>query len=141
MHALAGYSCLSLHKCLILWLQAQKSFSEAAESNRALTAHIDKLTRAQHEILKRTRKSDDTIRVLESEKEAAEKAQTASNNKIATQERQLKTFLEANEALESDLRKQMQRVALLERRKLEQAAEQQTIEAYYQVHALQCLRG
>ncbi|KAL1524066.1 hypothetical protein AB1Y20_018977 [Prymnesium parvum] len=112
--------------------QAQKSFSEAAESNRALTAHIDKLTRAQHEILKRTRKSDDTIRVLESEKEAAEKAQTASNNKIATQEKQLKTFLEANEALESDLRKQMQRVALLERRKLEQEAEQQTIEAYYQ---------
>ena len=62
-------------------------------------------------------------------------AQSGANTKLATQEKQLKTFLEANEALEADLRKQMQRVALLERRKLEQEAEQQTIEAYYQVSA------
>ena len=46
--------------------------------------------------------------------------------------RQLKTFLQANEALEADLRKQLARVAALERRKQEQEAEQQTIEAYYQ---------
>ena len=40
-------------------------------------------------------------------------------------------------ALEADLRKQMQRVALLERRKLEQEAEQQTIGAYYQARLAQ----
>ena len=48
------------------------------------------------------------------------------------QERQLKTFLEANEALEADLRKQVQRAAALERRKQELEAEQHTIEAYSQ---------
>lgn len=112
--------------------QAHKSNSELTESNRGLTANVDKLSRAQHEMLQRGRRADEALRVLEGEKEAVERAQAASTTKLATQEKQLKTFLEANEALESDLRKQMQRVALLERRKLEQEAEQQTIEAYYQ---------
>ena len=51
---------------------------------------------------------------------------------VSVQERQLKTFLQANEALETDLRKQLSRISALERRKQEQEAEQQTIEAYYQ---------
>jgi len=112
--------------------QAQKSNTELTENNRGLTANIDKLSRAQHEMLQRARRADEALRVLEGEKEAADRAQGSANTKLATQEKQLKTFLEANEALESDLRKQMQRVALLERRKLEQEAEQSTIEAYYQ---------
>jgi len=112
--------------------QAQKSNTELTETNRGLTANIDKLSRAQHEMLQRSRKADEALRVLEGEKEAAERSQGASAAKVITQEKQLKTFLEANEALEADLRKQMQRVAQLERRKQEQEAEQSTIEAYYQ---------
>jgi len=102
------------------------------ETNSGLNANIDKLSRAQHEMLQRSRKADEALRVLEGEKEAAERSQGASAAKVITQEKQLKTFLEANEALEADLRKQMQRVAQLERRKQEQEAEQSTIEAYYQ---------
>lgn len=118
--------------------QLQKSNTELADSNRSTNENMDKLARAQHEMLKRTRKADETIRMLETEKEALEKAHASSNNKLTTQEKQLRTFLEANEALEVDLRKQMQRVAALEKRKLEQEAEQQTIEAYYQVLLCMC---
>ena len=65
------------------------------------------------------------------EKEDSIRAHQAAVSKTQVQERQLKTFLEANEALETDLRKQLARVAALERRKGELEAEQQTIEAYY----------
>ena len=75
---------------------------------------------------------DDAVRTLEAAKESAERSHTAALSKLSVQDRQLKTFLEANEALEADLRKQMQRVATYERRKQEQEAEQQTVEAYYQ---------
>ena len=47
------------------------------------------------------------------------------------QERQLVTFLSANEAIEADLQQQMAAVAALERRAQEQEAERATIEAYY----------
>ena len=77
------------------------------------------------------RKADEAARQLQSEKEAAEGAQAAAGGKLSVQERQLKVFLEANNALEADLRKQMQRVAQLERRKQEMEAEAATVEAYY----------
>ena len=62
-----------------------------------------------------------------------------ASSKCVVQERQLKTFLQANEALEADLRKQLSRVAQLERRKQEMEAEQQTVEAYYQVRVFPCI--
>jgi len=94
--------------------------------------NIDKLSRAQQEMLTKARKADDSLRALQQEKEASEKSAAALTSKSTVQERQLKTFFQANEALEADLRKQLARVAQLERRKQEQEAEQQTIEAYYQ---------
>ena len=107
--------------------ELQRSNNELAESNRTLNASVDKLTRAQQEMLARGRKLDESMRVLEGEKEAGERAHAGTSKKLETAEKQLKTFLEANEALEADLRKQMARVAQLERRKHEQDAEQQTI--------------
>ena len=111
--------------------KARASAAELTESNKALKLNVDKLTRAQHEVLQRVRKADEAARQLQSEKEAAEGAQAAAGGKLSVQERQLKVFLEANNALEADLRKQMQRVAQLERRKQEMEAEAATVEAYY----------
>ena len=105
---------------------------ELMSGSKALKANVDKLSRAQQEMLTKARKSDDAVRALQAEKDAAEKASNSATSKAMVQERQLKTFLQANEALEADLRKQLARVAQLERRKQEQEAEQQTIEAYYQ---------
>ena len=111
--------------------KARASAAELTESNKALKLNVDKLTRAQHEVLQRVRKADEAARQLQSEKEAAEGAPAAAGGKLSVQERQLKVFLEANNALEADLRKQMQRVAQLERRKQEMEAEAATVEAYY----------
>ena len=111
--------------------KARASAAELTESNKALKLNVDKLTRAQHEMLQRVRKADEAARQLQYEKEAAEGAQAAAGGKLSVQERQLKVFLEANNALEADLRKQMQRVAQLERRKQEMEAEAATVEAYY----------
>lgn len=110
----------------------QRAAAEAVEGNRSLKLNLDKLTRSQQELLSRAKKADDALSTVEGEKEAADKANAQALAKLAVQERQLKTFLEANEALEGDLGKQVQRVAQLERRKQELEAEQQTIEAYYQ---------
>ena len=106
--------------------------AEMVDSNKVLKINIDKLSRAQQEMLTKARKQDDALRALGTEKESAERALAASSSRVSVQDRQLKTFLQANEALEADLRKQLARVAALERRKQEQEAEQQTIEAYYQ---------
>ena len=65
----------------------------------------------------KARKADDALRALQSEKETAERSHATLASKTGVQERQLKTFLQANEALEGDLRKQLARVASLERRK------------------------
>ena len=109
------------------------SAAEMLDANKVLKINIDKLSRAQQEMLIKARKADDARQLLpQGEKEAADKASASSASKAAVQERQLKTFLQANEALEADLRKQLSRVAALERRKQEQEAEQQTIENYYQ---------
>ena len=106
--------------------------AEMVETNKVLKINIDKLSRAQQEMLTKARKADDALRALQVEKDAAERALASATSRMTVQERQLKTFLQANEALEADLRKQLARVAALERRKQEQEAEQQTIEAYYQ---------
>ena len=108
------------------------SAAELSDANKVLRINIDKLSRAQQEMLTKARKADDALRALQNDKETAEKALASNVSKVQVQERQLKTFLQANEALETDLRKQLSRVAALERRKQEQEAEQQTIEAYYQ---------
>jgi len=112
--------------------QAKRTAAELAESNKALKINLDKLSRVQHEMLQRSRKADELTKQLQGEKEAAERIQHSTGSKLAVQERQLRTFLEANEALENDLREQMARVAQLERRNQEQEAEKQTIEAYYE---------
>ena len=106
--------------------------AELHDTTKVERAKIDKLSRAQQEMLTKARKADDALRALQADKEAAERAQASTAGKAQVQERQLKTFLQANEALEADLRKQLARVAQLERKKQEQEAEQQTIEAYYQ---------
>jgi len=108
------------------------SNAELIDTSKVLKVNIDKLSRAQQEMLTKARKADDSLRALQQEKEASEKSAAALTSKSTVQERQLKTFFQANEALEADLRKQLARVAQLERRKQEQEAEQQTIEAYYQ---------
>ena len=110
----------------------QSHAAEMSDANKVLKVNIDKLSRAQQEMLTKARKADDALRGLQADKESADKAAHANAGKASVQERQLKTFLQANEALEADLRKQLARVAALERRKQEQEAEQQTIEAYYQ---------
>lgn len=110
----------------------RESQAEMQDANRVLKINIDKLSRAQQEMLTKARKADDAMRALQAEKESAERTLATGSSRISVQERQLKTFLQANEALEADLRKQLARVAALERRKQEQEAEQQTIEAYYQ---------
>ena len=109
-----------------------ESAVEMNDTNKVLKINIDKLSRAQQEMLTKARKGDDALRALQTEKDSAERALASSTSRISVQERQLKTFLQANEALEGDLRKQLARVAALEKRKQEQEAEQQTIEAYYQ---------
>ena len=83
-------------------------------------------------MLQRTKRAEEELKATTAAKEAIEKLQQAGVAKLAVHERQLKTFFEANEALEADLLKQVQRAAALERRKVELEAEQQTIEAYYQ---------
>ena len=108
------------------------SNAELMDTTKVLKVNIDKLSRAQQEMLTKARKADEMVRALQSDKETAERNSAAVNSKSAVQERQHKTFLQANEALEADLLKQLARVAQLERRKQEQEAEQQTIEAYYQ---------
>ena len=112
--------------------RSERHASELAEANKSLKMNLDKISRAHHEALQRSRKSEEALRVLEAEKEAAETARQAALAKVSVQERQLKTFLEANDALETDLRKQLERVAVLDRRKVELEAEQSTVEAYYQ---------
>ena len=112
--------------------QVRKNAAELVESNRALKMSVEKMTRAQHELMQRSRKADDGMRALQAEKETAEKAPAAAAAKLVVAERQLKTFLEANEAMEGDLRTQASRVAQLERRKQESEAERQTVEAYYE---------
>lgn len=112
--------------------QAKREVAVLSDSSKTLKLNLEKLTRVQHEMLQRSRKADEATRQLQTEKEAAEKEQHRVGSKLAVQERQLRTFLEANEALENDLREQMQLVQQLERRKQEQEAEKQTIEAYYE---------
>ncbi len=112
--------------------KARGAASEMGEHNKVLKVNIDKLSRLQQEMLARSKKVDETVRSLESERDCNGKEKAAALSKCSVQERQLKTFLQANEALEADLRKQMARVQALERRKAEQEAELQTVEAYYQ---------
>ena len=97
--------------------------AELHETTKVLKVNIDKLSRAQQEMLTKARKADDALRGLQADKEAAERSQASTASKAQVQERQLKTFLQANEALEADLRKQLARVAQLERRKQERDAE------------------
>ena len=85
--------------------------AEMVDSNKVLKINIDKLSRAQQEMLTKARKQDDALRALGTEKESAERALAASSSRVSVQDRQLKTFLQANEALEADLRKQLARVA------------------------------
>ena len=113
----------------------QRAAAEAVEGNRSLKLNLDKLTRSQQELLSRAKKAEDALSTVEGEREAGDKANAQALAKLAVQERQLKTFLEANMALEGDLGRQVQRVAQLERRKQELEAEQATIEAYYQARA------
>jgi len=110
----------------------QRAASESLETARAQKLSLDKAARSQQEMLHRAKRAEEELRAAAAAKEALEKAQLGGAAKLAVHERQLKTFFEANEALESDLLKQVQRAAALERRKLELEAEQQTIEAYYQ---------
>lgn len=111
--------------------QARRQVAELTESSKALKLNLDKLMRVQQEMLARSRKADDERKQLQAEKEAVEKEAHRLGSKLAVQERQLRTFLSANEALENDLREQMQQVAAAERRKQEWDAERQTVEAYY----------
>ena len=76
----------------------------------------------------RAKRAEEELKATTAAKEAIEKLQQAGVAKLAVHERQLKTFFEANEALEADLLKQVQRAAAPERRKVELEAEQQTIE-------------
>merc|ERR1712129_623951 len=102
------------------------------DTARAQKLSLDKATRSQQEMLQRAKRAEEELKATAAAKEALEKLQQGGAAKLAVHERQLKTFFEANEALETDLLKQVQRAAALERRKLELEAEQQTIEAYYQ---------
>jgi len=110
----------------------RKAAADSSEAARAQKLSLDKATRAQQEVLQRAKRAEEELKATVAAKEAIEKLQQAGVAKLAVHERQLKTFFEANEALEADLLKQVQRAAALERRKLELEAEQQTIEAYYQ---------
>jgi len=110
----------------------RRSASESLETARAQKLSLEKATRSQQEMLQRAKRAEEELKATAAAKEALEKLQQGGAAKLAVHERQLKTFFEANEALEADLLKQVQRAAALERRKLELEAEQQTIEAYYQ---------
>ena len=66
--------------------KARASAAELTESNKALKLNVDKLTRAQHEVLQRVRKADEAARQLQSEKEAAEGAQAAAGGKLSVAE-------------------------------------------------------
>eukprot|EP00967_Tisochrysis_lutea_P127598 scaffold217188_cov26-Tisochrysis_lutea.AAC.1 len=77
--------------------QERARVAEMSEGNRRLQDQIDTLGRAQAETLARAAKLDEACKQLESEKTAVEKAHVAAGSKIAVQERQLRTFLEANE--------------------------------------------
>jgi len=110
----------------------RRAASESLDTARAQKLSLDKATRSQQEMLQRAKRAEEELKATAAAKEALEKLQQGGAAKLAVHERQLKTFFEANEALEADLLKQVQRAAALERRKLELEAEQQTIEAYYQ---------
>ena len=58
------------------------SGAEMSDGNKVLKINIDKLSRAQQEMLTKARKADDALRALQTEKEAAEKAQQANASKV-----------------------------------------------------------
>mmetsp|Transcript_46241 Transcript_46241/g.100423 ORF Transcript_46241/g.100423 Transcript_46241/m.100423 type:complete len:284 (-) Transcript_46241:78-929(-) len=111
--------------------QAKRQATELVEANKALKLSVERLSRAQQDALARSEQSEATAKQLQAEKEQAERERDRMGSKLAVQERQMKTFLDANEALENDLREQMKLVASHERRKQEQEVERETIEAYY----------
>ena len=65
------------------------SAAEMLDANKVLKINIDKLSRAQQEMLIKARKSDDALRSLQNDKEVADKASASSASKAAVQERQL----------------------------------------------------
>jgi len=111
--------------------QAKRQATELVEANKALKLSVERLSRAQQDALARSEQSEATAKQLQAEKEQAERERDRMGSKLAVQERQMKTFLDANEALENDLREQMKLVASHERRKQEQEVERETVEAYY----------
>ena len=111
-----------------LVLRAARALGEKRKANAMPKEERD----ARRNEAKRAKRAEEELKATTAAKEAIEKLQQAGVAKLAVHERQLKTFFEANEALEADLLKQVQRAAALERRKVELEAEQQTIEAYYQ---------
>jgi hypothetical protein len=58
---------------------------------------VEKLGRAQAETLARSSKMDEACERLQAEKAAAEQGRVSVGSKLAVQERQLRTFLAANE--------------------------------------------
>mmetsp|Transcript_19951 Transcript_19951/g.58703 ORF Transcript_19951/g.58703 Transcript_19951/m.58703 type:complete len:244 (+) Transcript_19951:377-1108(+) len=104
---------------------------ELGDSCRTLKSQLERLTRTQAELLDRCKRADEATKRLQADKETIETAMKQAKAKVAVQERQLVTFLSANEAIEADLQQQMAAVAALERRAQEQEAERATIEAYY----------
>lgn len=71
--------------------------AEQSEATKRLHLQVEKLGRAQAETLARASKMDETCARLQQEKAAAEQGRVSAGSKLAVQERQLRTFLEANE--------------------------------------------
>jgi chromosome segregation ATPase len=71
--------------------------AELSEAGKRLHLQVEKLGRAQAETLARAAKMDEACAKLQEEKAAVERGSVSARSKLAVQERQLRTFLEANE--------------------------------------------
>ena len=75
-------------------MRARSVAAETADHNKVLKMNIDKLSRVQQEMLARSKKMEENVRGLETERDSSSSEKTSLLSKNGVLERQLKTFLQ-----------------------------------------------
>lgn len=105
--------------------------ADLKESNKGLRLTAERLARVHAEQADKLRQTTEQRAKAEREHEALQQELGAAHNKLAQQEKQLRTFLDFNATMEHDLRQALAKVADLEKQCRELEFEKQTVEAYY----------
>lgn len=113
----------------------QLQAADLKEANRTLRLGGERLARAHTDATEKLYGTSKAKAQLEQDKIALQRELGAAKDKAAQLEKQLRTFLDFNHALEDDLRAALQRAAELGRRVKEVEFEKQTVEAYYTAKA------